>query len=147
MPASPFPNTDATANVFRERFTSSPLGARLARRLAGYRLQDWGVPAHSAMGDIAALLIAELAANAVTHGRVPDADFELEISLTPELLRIDVSDSHTQRPPEPGALVAARLDQDCGRGLMLVEALADRWAVVDRSPLGKTVRAEVDRRR
>jgi hypothetical protein len=32
-----------------------------------------------------------------------------------------------------------------GRGLLLVEALADRWEVPDREPPpGKTVRAEVD---
>ncbi|WP_329024112.1 ATP-binding protein [Streptomyces sp. NBC_00690] len=147
MPAFPLHDIEATVHVFRQRFTSSPLGARLARHLASYRLQDWGVPAGSAVGDIAALLIAELAANAATHGRVPGADFELELSLTPELLRIDVSDSHARRPPGPGALVEARLEQDGGRGLMLVEALADRWEVVDRAPRGKTVRAELDRQR
>jgi hypothetical protein len=31
-----------------------------------------------------------------------------------------------------------------GRGLVLVEAVADRWEVLDREPPGKTVRAEVD---
>jgi hypothetical protein len=33
---------------------------------------------------------------------------------------------------------------DTGRGLLLVETLADRWAVTDRVPVGKTVRAELD---
>ena len=33
---------------------------------------------------------------------------------------------------------------ESGRGLLLVEALADRWGVFDRVPVGKTVRAEVD---
>lgn len=33
---------------------------------------------------------------------------------------------------------------ETGRGLLLVDALADRWEVVDRDPPGKTVRAEVD---
>ncbi|MFG2729305.1 hypothetical protein [Streptomyces canus] len=34
---------------------------------------------------------------------------------------------------------------DGGRGLLLVEALADRWEVLDREPPpGKAVRAEVD---
>lgn len=33
---------------------------------------------------------------------------------------------------------------DKGRGLLLVDAMADRWEVVDRESPGKTVRAEVD---
>ncbi|MGY0067070.1 hypothetical protein ACWZEH_09585 [Streptomyces sp. QTS137] len=32
---------------------------------------------------------------------------------------------------------------ECGRGLLLVEALAERWEVVDREPPAKTVRAGV----
>ncbi|CAM5329851.1 Regulatory protein [Streptomyces griseus] len=40
--------------------------------------------------------------------------------------------------------VAAPEDgSDSGRGLLIVDALADRWAVLDRNP-GKTVRAELD---
>ncbi|MFE6461484.1 ATP-binding protein, partial [Streptomyces cinereoruber] len=31
-----------------------------------------------------------------------------------------------------------------GRGLLLVGALASRWSVLDRVPVGKTVRAELD---
>lgn len=33
---------------------------------------------------------------------------------------------------------------DGGRGLTLVDALADRWEVQDRNPPGKTVLAEID---
>jgi hypothetical protein len=31
-----------------------------------------------------------------------------------------------------------------GRGLLLVTALATRWTVLDRVPVGKTVRAELE---
>lgn len=49
------------------------------------------------------------------------------------------------RPPKPGDVRPPRPLDEHGRGLVLVEALADRWEVVERdgSP-GKTVRAEVD---
>lgn len=98
------------------------------------------------MSDTAALLVAELAANAVTHGRVPGRDFELAVKLLGGTLRVEVSDTRGEcRPPSPGAPRPAPrpLDED-GRGLLLVEALADRWDVVDRPPVGKTVVAELD---
>lgn len=41
-------------------------------------------------------------------------------------------------------MVAPPPGSGSGHGLILVEALADRWAVLDRVPLGKTVRAELD---
>ncbi|MEV5727622.1 ATP-binding protein [Streptomyces pharetrae] len=89
-------------------------------------------------------VVAELAANAVTHGRVPGRDFELRLSLGPGTVRIEVSDTHSaSRPPEPGDVRPPRPLAETGRGLLLVDALADRWEVLDRVP-GKTVRAEVD---
>ncbi len=136
--------------MFTQRFSSTPRGARLARHLALERLDAWGVPYGSDASDNAALLVAELAANAVTHGRVPGRDFEVELSLEGQgrTLRIDVSDPRGEsRPAGPGALAgppAGAVVAVGGRGLLLVEALADRWAVLDRLPVGKTVRAELD---
>ncbi|MGW0464653.1 ATP-binding protein [Streptomyces sp. NPDC003027] len=137
-----------TVRVFTQRFSSTPRGARLARHLALHQLDRWGVPHGSTASDTVALLVAELAANAVTHGRVPGRDFELTLSYTPgTLLRVDVADTRTEcRPPGPGAPVVARPLDDSGRGLLIVEALASRWAVLDRVPVGKTVRAELDLR-
>ncbi|WP_369147197.1 ATP-binding protein [Streptomyces sp. R44] len=131
-----------TVRVFTQRFSSTPRGARLARRLALHQLDRWRLPYGSETSDVAALLVAELAANAVTHGRVPGRDFELVLSYTPgRLLRIDVSDTRGER--RPAAVASGPLDEG-GRGLLLVEALATRWAVLDRVPVGKTVRAELD---
>lgn len=146
--------------MFTQRFSSTPLGARLARHLALHRMHGWGIPYGSTASDTAALLVAELAANAVTHGRVPGRDFELRLSLgayatasdtapypnpNPYTLRIDVSDARGERrPPRPGEIVLPSSVADGGRGLLLVEELADRWAVLDRVPVGKTVRAELD---
>lgn len=131
--------------MFAQRFSATPRGARLARHLALHRLDAWGIPYGSDVSDAAALLVAELAANAVTHGRVPGRDFEVRLSLDAYTLRVDVSDPRGERRPAgPGAITSPSAGADGGRGLLLVEALADRWAVLDRLPVGKTIRAELD---
>lgn len=148
MPARTSPYSPAHARAFTQRFSSTRLGARLARHLAVHRLDAWGLPYGSTTADTAALLVAELAANAVTHGRVPGRDFELRLVLTPATLTIDVSDTRGERrPPQPAARLTPPGPEDtAGRGLLLVDALADRWTVLARSPVGKTVRAELDLR-
>ncbi|MET9542989.1 ATP-binding protein [Streptomyces sp. NPDC006553] len=131
-----------TVRVFTQRFSSTPRGARLARRLSVHQLDRWNVPYGSEVSDAVGLLVAELAANAVTHGRVPGRDFELVLTCTPGLrLRIDVSDTRGER--RPASVAPGPLDEG-GRGLLLVDALATRWSVIDRVPVGKTVRAELD---
>jgi anti-sigma regulatory factor (Ser/Thr protein kinase) len=133
-----------TVRVFRQRFSSTPRGARLARHLAVHRLDAWGIPYGSAVSETAALLVAELAANAVTHGCVPSRDIEVVLRLDPYTLVIDVSDSRGERrPPPPEMVTAADPATEGGRGLLLVTALATRWTVLDRVPVGKTVRAEL----
>lgn len=132
--------------MFVQRFSSTPLGARLARHLALNQLHAWGIPYGSDSSDAASVIVAELAANAVTHGRVPGRDFELQLSLVTGALRIEVTDTQAERrPPAPGDVrPPARPLDESGRGLVLVDALADRWDVLDRDPPGKTVRAEID---
>lgn len=142
MRPAPTPRLPVTARVFVQRFSSTPRGARLARHLVVHRLDTWGVPYGSAVSDTAALLVAELAANAVTHGRVPGRDIEVLLRLDAYTLRIDVSDSRGERRPTVTAAPGA--EHEHGRGLLLVDALADRWGVFDRVPVGKTVRAELD---
>ncbi|MFF9480149.1 ATP-binding protein [Streptomyces sp. NPDC014733] len=135
--------------MFAQRFSATRRGARLARRLATAQLDAWGTPYGSERSDTVALLVAELAANAVLHGRVPGRDFELR--LTPvagpdgrDRLRIEVADTRTEaRPPDPGDLRPLAPDAESGRGLLLVAALAERWEVTDRPGVGKIVRAEV----
>ncbi|MFD7706101.1 ATP-binding protein [Streptomyces sp. NPDC059786] len=145
MTPSPARHMPVTVRMFTQRFSSTPRGAHLARHLAVHRLHDWGVPYGCDVSDVAALIVAELAANAVTHGRVPGRDFEMGLGLDGRTLRIDVSDSRGEyRPAGPGALASPEAGTVGGRGLLLVEALADRWAVLDRLPVGKTVRAELD---
>ncbi|MFD9002092.1 ATP-binding protein [Streptomyces sp. NPDC059582] len=135
-----------TVRVFTQRLSATPRGARLARRLAVNQLHAWGVPHGTDVSDAVAVIVAELAANAVTHGRVPGRDFELRLSLVTGSVRVEVTDTRGDpRPPGPADVQAVPPLADSGRGLVLVSALADRWEVVDRQPPpGKTVRAEVD---
>lgn len=143
------PQLPGTVRVFTQRFSSTPLGARLARRLAVHQLDAWDAAAFgSDLSATAAVIVAELAANAATHGRVPGRDFELRLTLGPDVLRIEVSDTRGERrPPGPDALAVPDPLDGGGRGLLLVASLADRWEVLDRVPVGKTVRAEIGLRR
>lgn len=140
----PTPQTQATVTVrtFAQRFSATRRGARLARRLAAHQLDAWGVPHGTPESDAVVLIVAELSANAVLHGRVPGRDFALRLVHEPAaaLVRVEVSDTH---PALPVRLVPPA-DADGGRGLLLVGALASRWGVTERTGPGKTVWAEVD---
>ncbi|MFI6850380.1 ATP-binding protein [Kitasatospora sp. NBC_00085] len=138
----------ATAPVrdFAMRFSSTPRGARLARRLVSHRLDDWGYGYDSPLNDTLALITAELAANAVRHGHVPGRDFAVRLAEHPDVLRIEVSDTRTERTP-PATLPTPSADAESGRGLLLVAALADHWGTSPRPAApGKTVWAECRRR-
>lgn len=130
--------------VFAAQFASSPRGARLARRLAVRRMEDWGHPPASDASCTVALVVGELAANAVRHGRVAGRDFGLRLALDTAagLLRIEVADAaSTKRPPTVPP--PSYPEGESGRGLLLVDVLALRWGTAPRRPLGKTVWAEV----
>ncbi|MEU7292422.1 ATP-binding protein [Streptomyces exfoliatus] len=136
------------SEVFTLRFTSTPRGARLARRLVGVRLDEWGVPYGTGPHETVVLVAAELAANAVRHGHVPGRDFRLLLRVTAApspLARVEVSDTRAERvPPRPGKLPEPGDElANAGRGLLLVEGLAERWGWCPRlGAPGKTVWAE-----
>lgn len=108
------------------RFSSTPRGARLARRLAGERLDAWGIPYGSDAHDTLTLIVAELSANAVSHGHVPGRDFRLHLSVEGTDLRVEVTDARGERVPVLAG-PSDDLDGEGGRGLLLVAALTDRW--------------------
>ncbi|WP_329220053.1 ATP-binding protein [Streptomyces sp. NBC_01485] len=121
------------------RFSSTPRGARLARRFTAQQLTDWGYPHDGEANYTARHVVAELAANAVTHGRVPGRDFELRLLLLPEgTLRIEVSDTRGDRQLR----IVTNPEEEGGRGLVLVWVLSRTWGVTER-PVGKTVWAEL----
>ncbi|MFG2791603.1 ATP-binding protein [Streptomyces sp. NPDC048419] len=125
----------AVIRNFTVQLSPTPRGARLARLLATEQLRAWGLPL-----DPAEHIVAELAANAATHGRVPGRDFRLTLYVVAGTLRIEVTDTRGDRLPQP-QLPAS--DTESGRGLVLVDALADKWGVAPGLPPRKTVWAEV----
>ncbi|MFD3751518.1 ATP-binding protein [Streptomyces cyaneofuscatus] len=131
----------STEQGFTVLLSPTRRGARLARLLTVAHLGAWGVPAESA-----AHIVAELAANASVHGRVQGRDFQLSLAVSGQRLRIEVTDTRGDSvPPGPGAVKAPEDDHaENGRGLLIVEALADHWGVVPGPVPRKTVWAEID---
>ncbi|MFF9090051.1 ATP-binding protein [Streptomyces sp. NPDC014991] len=129
---------------FSAQFVSTPRGAQLARRLAVRRMEEWGCPPASDASCTVALIVGELAANAVRHGWVSGRDFGLRLSLDAAagLVRIEVADAASARRP-PTAPPSSYPEGESGRGLLLVDVLATRWGSAPRQPVGKTVWAEV----
>jgi anti-sigma regulatory factor (Ser/Thr protein kinase) len=152
--STPLPTTQPAppARHFTIQLSSTRRGARLARRLTTHQLDEWGIPQGTDLSDRAALVVAELAANAVTHGRTPGRDFRLALTLaraldgtpSPYTLRIEVTDTRPDRlPPPPQDLTPATPDALAGRGLVIVDMLAIHWGTRADDRLTKTVWAEL----
>lgn len=131
------PEVTANTRHFTVLLSSTPRGARLARLLATEQLRSWELPL-----DPARQIVAELAANAASHGRVPGRDFRLTLSAATatDTLRIEVTDTRGERFPHPQTPAPLA---DSGRGLLLVEDLAHRWGVTEDPCPRKTVWAEL----
>ncbi|MEU6479975.1 ATP-binding protein [Streptomyces sp. NPDC047017] len=134
----------APTGQFTIRLSATPRGARLARRLAAQQLAEWGWGYDTEASETAALLVAELAANAVRHGRVRGRDFRLTLTFyaADPALRIEVTDARPDHRPPP-TLPQPSPDTESGRGLLLVEALSTHWGVTSADPYTKTVWCEV----
>ncbi|MFE9255012.1 ATP-binding protein [Streptomyces sp. NPDC006879] len=124
-------------HAFEVRLSATPRGARLARLLSVEQLRSWSL---GFVSDPAAQIVAELATNAVTHGRVPGRDFRLALAASSTTLRIEVTDTRVDLLP---ALLASTARTETGRGLHLVAALADSWGVTEGPPPRKTVWAQL----
>ncbi|MBB1252970.1 ATP-binding protein [Streptomyces alkaliterrae] len=99
---------------------STPASVGSARRYVSETLAQWGLPADSALGDAVALIVSELATNAVLHTRGQSPEFTLRLLLErQETLRVGVTDSHHRLPRR----LPAAVQQDNGRGLAIIRAL------------------------
>ncbi|OUD03095.1 ATP-binding protein [Streptomyces swartbergensis] len=128
----------APARHFAVQLSATRRGARLARLLTERQLDEWGEPYEAA-----AQVVAELASNAVLHGRVRGRDFRLRLTLRADhTLRVEVTDARGDRVPCIPAPVEQQ-DTEGGHGLRIVEAYANRWGVAEAPAHGKTVWAEL----
>lgn len=107
----------------------------VARRFMEETLEGWGDTAD--LLDVVNLLVTELVTNAVIHAA---SEAEVAVVLTPAALRVEVSDA-SERLPE--AKDADDWDTS-GRGVSLVDTLAERWGI-DTRPGGKTIWFELAR--
>ncbi|MEU6535777.1 ATP-binding protein [Streptomyces sp. NPDC047000] len=138
------PRRTPEVTALKAQFMSTPRGARLARQAAVRQMGTWGHPPESDASCTVALVVGELAANAVRHGRAPGHDFGLHLTYDDgsHLVRVEVADANAAKHP-PAAAPTAHAAGESGRGLLLVATLAARWGWTPRDPLGKTVWAEV----
>ncbi|WP_073756773.1 ATP-binding protein [Streptomyces sp. CB03234] len=116
--------------------SGTPLAAAEARRQIAGEIRSWDTDIDSDALHSAELVTGELIANAVQHaGHGP-------VSVTAQLngtaLRIEVCDSSGELP-SPGL---PGMHDECGRGLFIVAALADRFGV-EPTPSGKCSWAEI----
>jgi len=125
--------------TFTQLFSSTPRGARVARRLVTHRMDAWGFAYGTEANENVTLIVAELAANAVRHGRVRGRDFGVRLVWRDALVGVEVLDARAERLP-----VLNEAPEEGGRGLRLVAELSEKWGVQVR-PYGicKVVWAEV----
>ncbi|MFF3331071.1 ATP-binding protein [Streptomyces sp. NPDC002888] len=105
-----------------------------ARRALRELLRQWGKPGRS---DIAELLTSELVTNALVH---TDHDAVLTATVGPRGLHVEVRDFVGRRPR---LCVPIADERTHGRGLVLVQSLADAWGVRAHG-VGKAVWFDLD---
>jgi PAS domain S-box-containing protein len=113
--------------VVRTELPSNPHAASAARRVVAAALHRAG---QDDLVDTAALLVSEVVTNALRHGGGPR---EMLVEIGADAIAVGVTDG-SQQPPreEPGAgpgavrVVDGGLAEN-GRGLVLVDLLADSW--------------------
>lgn len=113
------------------RIDLPPVAASVAaaRRFVGDAACGWGVPAADA--SVIEMLVSELAANAVVHAA---SSFAVVAKLVGGSMHVAVEDAC---PAEP-VLLEAPPEADRGRGLAIIDGLAEAWGV-DRRGGGKSV--------
>jgi anti-sigma regulatory factor (Ser/Thr protein kinase) len=105
------------------RLPCTPMSVRASRTFVTKQLVAWGVDADdSAAGrlDDVKLVMSELAGNATKFCR-----HDIEISLVAHRDHIEVA--VTDDNPRPARLQHPDSDTPAGRGLLLVDALAEEW--------------------
>jgi serine/threonine-protein kinase RsbW len=127
--------TDGPAS-YEQSFQPVPDSAGAARRFARDALSRLGLEDY---WDQVALVVGEMAVNAVLHGRTT---YRIVLSVPASgTVRIEAYDANHDAPRQKTSMAADPLTY--GRGLILIEANSDRWGY-HATPEGKLVWAEVD---
>ncbi|MGX1270222.1 ATP-binding protein [Streptomyces phaeoluteigriseus] len=103
-------------------FTAEPAEVAGLRRVMRSHLGIWGL---RGVVDEAQLCVSELVSNVIAHVG-PGTPATLAVSMNGVHLRIEIHDPDTRALP---TLLAANVDAEGGRGMALVDAVADRWGV------------------
>jgi anti-sigma regulatory factor (Ser/Thr protein kinase) len=114
------------ARTARLDLAARPDTARRARRFVRDRMREWGLVVQA---DVALLLVSELVTNAVLHART---DIAVTVDVAGGRMRVAVHDRSATD------ILTRRVGEDVGRGLLLVERLADGWGI-ERTGSGKGV--------
>ena len=122
-------STDGIARLTLTGVAPRPAHVGYVRHQIRLVLQLWGL---TDLTPPAEILISELATNVVRHARTR---FTITVSWDRLTLRVEVSDAS---PLAPRPQLTGHTDDEDGRGLLLVAAIATDWGV-DLSPRGKTV--------
>lgn len=130
-PVEPGTGLGATAS---RRLPADAASAAAARHFTADVLAQWGV---GALADSVELCVSELVTNAVVHTA---SDVEVCLAIDARNVRVEVADD-SERPP---TLQEADDDATSGRGLFIVEAVADAWGTTA-NPIGKSVWFELAR--
>ncbi|WP_063746255.1 ATP-binding protein [Streptomyces prunicolor] len=121
----------------RSRYPTHSAYVKAARDHVRRVATSWGL-VDSVVSDLA-LLASELATNVVLHvGQSNGQEFGVMLHLSPDNVRLEVRDTG----PGMVSVQDPSADETTGRGLLMVDALADRWGIVTQV-LGKIVFAEI----
>ncbi|MFG2548462.1 ATP-binding protein [Streptomyces sp. NPDC048581] len=116
---------------YRMRLTVGTHSAQHIRAIARSLLDEWRM---RDLTDAVELGVTELVANVVRH--VPDRRCEVLLLRQTRGVRVEVTDGFGQLPAFPAQSTP---DDEHGRGLLLLDAVSDKWGVDAVSGGGKTV--------
>lgn len=124
------------STVTEKYFDPKLESVRSARRFVATVLQPWEF---AGLADDICLCVSELASNALVHGTSPGHGFLVRLAIEDGFVRLEVHDSRSRLDDRQLQVRHPAPSSASGRGLLIVDALADGWGVEDREPFGKVV--------